>query len=235
MSVVIGIVPDIDGDYSRGKNTYVRAIEEAGATALIIPYSTSKDVWEEYSRICDGFIFAGGVDIAPRHYGEERSPALEEVNERRDEFEFNLFEVLIKSEKPIFGICRGMQFLNVAFGGTLYQDIPTELKTDIIHRAKKGEDFARHSVKVVADTPLYDILSGKVFEVNSVHHQGVKELGNGLVGAAYSSDGLVEAFYHESHPCLFAVQWHPELTVFECENSKALFKSLKDAALKAKE
>ena len=232
MSVIIGIVPDVDGDFSRGKGTYVRAVESVGSTALILPYSTSKDAWEDYSRVCDGFIFAGGVDIDPRRYCEEQKPTTEEINPKRDEIEFNLFNVLVKSGKPILGICRGMQLINVALGGTLYQDIKTELKTDIIHRAPKGEKYASHTVRAVPNTPLRNMLGVEFFDVNSVHHQAVKGLGNGLVSAAYSDDGLTEAFYHESHPYLFAVQWHPELTILDCEKSKSIFKSLKDAALK---
>lgn len=158
----------------------------------------------------DGLLLSGGVDIDPQSYGD----AL--VNERwrgqldRDRFELALFREALAQKLPILGVCRGMQFINVAYGGTLWQDIPSLRPMSVLHRNQELYDGLTHELEVVPDTFLAEIFGTDTTIVNSVHHQGIKTLGQGLTAIAYAQDGLIEAVM--SHPAdnVVGVQWHPE-------------------------
>lgn len=149
----------------------------------------------------DGLILCGGCDIHPSHYGEPIDGSLE-IRPDRDEAEFAQVKAYVAAGKPIFGICRGLQVLNVYFGGSLYQDL------EDAHIHTNQEDYATAHDVTAVDGGLCHGLYGKAFAVNSYHHQGVKVLGDGLRADAHSGE-LVEAFVHESQPVM-AVQWHPE-------------------------
>lgn len=182
-----------------GTNTpdpYVAAVEIAGG---IPDYQYCPAYREEY----DGLLLTGGADLEPERYGQAVNGSVA-MDAARDEAEWKLVDAFLQAGKPIFGICRGCQLLNVYFGGSLHQDIETKAR----HRIDPKVPYPVHGV--VAEDPLLEGLYGKEFSVNSCHHQAVDKLGAGLrITAHCPEDGVVEAFVHESLPVL-AVQWHPE-------------------------
>lgn len=223
MAPIIGIFPNVEnGEKSSVQNTYVYAIKNSGGTALMLPYTKSSEDIERFVELCDGFLFTGGVDVEPIRYGEEKSPFCGECAPMRDEIELLGFSVALGSGKPILAICRGCQLINVALGGTLYQDIESEYKTDVRHRLSDGNYSHAHSVKLIQDSPLHGIIGEDFMTVNSMHHQAVKRLGDGLFAEAVSHDGIVEAIYMKNRSFLHGVQWHPERTLGD-GYSKKLF------------
>lgn len=184
---------------------YSSAIIKCGGIPLVIPYcepTFTDNMLEGF----DGLMLIGGGDISPIMYGEENRNS-KNTNEELDRFHMALVTSARKKGIPILGICRGLQVLNIAYGGTLYQDIEKEKEHSINHRRIESPYEATHEVELVEGTKLYSILKKKHIGVNSLHHQGVNTLGFGLKAAAYAPDGLIEAFEGEN---VFAVQWHPE-------------------------
>ena len=164
------------------------------------------DITEETARQlalrADGLFLSGGMDVSPRCYGEELLSACGETDEKRDQLEKHLLRAFIDQKKPILGICRGCQMINVFFGGTLFQDISSQ--TGFLHPYD-----SIHTVTAVQGSLIHGLF-GENFTVNSLHHQAVKTLGNGLIATAYADNGpFVEAYVHESLP-IFCTQWHPE-------------------------
>jgi putative glutamine amidotransferase len=186
----------------------------------------------------DGLLLAGGVDVDPVRYGEAPVNATVETNAGRDVLDFELFARAGRNGAAVFGICRGLQVVNVALGGTLWQDLPTQRPHGVRHSFDRREGFARehlaHSVRAARVAPALLPFARIVAEadgalVNSRHHQAVKDLAPGLVPLAASPDDLVEAFAREAGPFLAAVQWHPENLVQRADQ-KALFEEFFDAA-----
>ena len=210
---------------------YCNAVKGSGADFRVLKWSTDEQVMNEYISACDGFIFTGGGDVDPSRYGEERIPECEEPLFERDEFELRFFSVVLGSRKPVLAICRGFQVLNVAFGGTLWQDIPSQVKNTYQHQPSPLEMIGErtHNAVIVQNTKLQSILNTNKLKVNSMHHQAVKELGMGLTLSAVSTDGIPEGFELAGHPFLVAVQWHPEW-LFPQEDSYALFSALISAS-----
>lgn len=211
MKPIIGIFMQIDND---GKHMlmpqYITAVQGSGGFPILLPYTTSDEDVERYVSMCDGFIYTGGYDIDPKHYNEPRDEMCGEHEPYRDDIELRSFGPIFESGKPILGICRGEQLINVALGGTLYQDIPSQLGEKFPHRQAEPPLSPSHSVRVLPDTPLYELVGRDEIVANSFHHQSVKKLGEGLEVMAYAEDGIIEAFRHKSHPFLWAFQWHPE-------------------------
>ena len=211
MRPIIGILAEIDAERcARVQYTYVSAIEKAGGMPLLLPYITDSEDLERFAAICDGFFFTGGADIDPRRYGEETSPFCGSVCYFRDEVEFNAFNEIIKTDKPILAVCRGAQLVNAALGGTLYQDIPSETDTPIRHRQTADKNKPSHGVNILPDTPLFSLIGKEWMTANSFHHQAIKKLGEGLKVMATADDGIIEAVYHTEKSYLMAYQWHPE-------------------------
>lgn len=200
-----------DNGVTELKPKYASSVIRAGGIPLCAPYTTNLSVIEEYAKMFDGFIFSGGKDIDPSRYGEEFLNDTISVQKLRDEFELNALKILYKTNKPILGICRGAQLINVYLGGTLYQDIPSQIETNITHRQVEPKNSFSHSITVDEDSPLYNLAKASTKKVNSFHHQSVKSVGKDLKVMATSNDGVIEALYSKTHKYLRLYQWHPEL------------------------
>ena len=211
MKPIIGVLSAIDDEYVLTMpGAYATAIEKSGGLPLILPYIEDEAALRDFVALCDGFCFTGGVDILPARYGEATSPACGTVQEHRDVLELRVFDLILPTGKPLFGICRGAQVFNVALGGTLYQDLPSERPSNIAHRQTEEKFSPSHEVCVLPDTPLHALVGTERITANSFHHQAVKTLGKDLVPMACADDGVIEGFYHATHPYLRAYQWHPE-------------------------
>jgi putative glutamine amidotransferase len=192
-------------------DAYIKSVCGAGAAPLIIPVTDNREVIDSILDICGGIILTGGVDISPLAYGEEPIRGLGKQSPQRDAFEVLLFRRALERSYPIFGICRGMQLINVALGGTLYQNIEDVPDFTIQHNQKACRHVVTHHVDIEVDSYLFDAL-GKKCLVNSWHHQAIKDVALGLRVTARSRDGLIEAVESNSRdmPPIVGVQWHPE-------------------------
>lgn len=225
MRPVIGVVPlfDEEKDSVWMVPGYLSGIEEAGGLPLILPFTAKEEEVEEAAALCNGFLFTGGHDVAPSVYGQERKQTCGPSCNVRDALEKKLFQTALENNKPVFGICRGIQMINALCGGTLYQDLPTEYACRVEHHMEPPYDRTAHQVEIVPDTPLSGWLRQASIGVNSYHHQAVKQLGSGLKPMAFSEDGLVEAVYMPEQKFVAAVQWHPEFSYQKEESSRILF------------
>jgi putative glutamine amidotransferase len=192
-------------------------VARAGAAPLLIPNLTDKTLLRTFYDLFDGLLLSGGEDVDPAHYGEARHEKCGPVSPDRDEVELTLTRWAIVEGKPLLAICRGIQVLNVALGGSLYQDIQAQVQGAGKHdwRAGTPRNDLSHTVMVVPQTRLAHILGalnspGPLYWVNSLHHQAIKDVAPGLTVAARAPDGIVEAVEVEGHPFAIGVQWHPE-------------------------
>ncbi|MGD1995808.1 MAG: gamma-glutamyl-gamma-aminobutyrate hydrolase family protein [Anaerolineae bacterium] len=192
--------------------TYVQAVRRVGGLSLILsPVVDEEEAGLLLSRL-DGLILSGGGDVAPARYGEEEDPAVQGVDPQRDRSELALTRRALGTGLPVLAICRGVQVLNVVLGGTLYQDISTQLPHSLPHLPADGEPrgAAAHPVRLAADSRLRAILGTEEVRVNSSHHQAAKDVGEGLVVTARAPDGVIEGLEYPPHPFCIGVQWHPE-------------------------
>ena len=193
-----------DGEFFSLKVLYVELVERYGGFPFLIFPTRDKRVQSEYTRMIDGLILSGGRDIHPSYYGEKVQYKVDLLNRLRPEFEIGLLREFIPTRKPVLGVCYGVQLMNVVCGGTLYQDIPSQIPKAARHEG------ARHSITVYEDTRLFKLVRESSFEVNSHHHQSVKKLGKGFTCSALALDGIIEAIELKNHPFFIGVQWHPE-------------------------
>jgi putative glutamine amidotransferase len=191
---------------------YMKAIEAADGIPVMLPMNADETAIHAIADKFDGFLFTGGQDVNPHLYGEEKSPLCGEICDERDALESLLFQRVIELDKPVFGICRGLQLINVMLGGTLYQDLPSERKSSvqIEHSQTPPYDRPVHRITVEAGSPLFQMLKTESLMVNSYHHQGIKQLSSLLMPIAYAEDGLIEAACMPEKTFVCAVQWHPE-------------------------
>ena len=210
--IVIGLTPQGDGvkGYSTSPD-YVRALTSLGAIAITLPSITDNDeLLRDALSICDGIILTGGPDVRPSLFGEKIIPSCGAINDERDALEIKLYHMAMSADMPILGICRGVQVMNIAEGGNIYQDIYSQASTSLVHHTLDSQR-AFHSVALPDKRVLEKIgFSQDSFTVNSYHHQSVKDLADGYVAAAYSPDGLIEAIYMPNRHFVAGVQWHPE-------------------------
>jgi putative glutamine amidotransferase len=205
--------------------TYVRTLENLGALPVLIPLQMSKSTLQGIFERLDGLMLPGGEDMDPSTYGAERHPQLGATDKERDRTELLLTEWALAEGMPLLGVCRGVQVINVACGGTLYQDLHSE-RPDFAKHDYFPPTYERfrisHGIKIEADSRLAHAL-GAGHEVNSMHHQGIARLGNGLRPVAVTEDGLVEAVEVPELPFVVGVQWHPEELARTDPHSSSLF------------
>ena len=210
---------------------YISALIEAGGAPVLIPSGQTVDARQSLFGRLDGLLLTGGGDIAIERYNGEFHPHVESVDPERDALEFALLLAAAESGKPFLGICRGFQVVNVALGGTLYTHIQDQFPGALKHDFDSGSQrqFLAHEVKVEDGSRLAGILNETRFNVNSLHHQGVKDLSPAIRPTAFATDGLVEAVELPGHPFGMAVQWHPEWLTDQ-PASRRLFRAFVDAA-----
>lgn len=216
---VIGLVPDVDLYRNRGVDFVryflyaenCRRLYEAGAQPLVLPYPPQGQSLDTLLGLMDGLMLIGGdFDIDPRRFGEEPVAELGTLKPDRNAFEFRLYEQARELDMPVLGICAGMQLINVAAGGTLYQDLKSQRPEGLDHEQKHNRKVQAHAVDIMQDSMLQKICGVEPLDVNSTHHQAVKQLGQGLRAAAISEDGLIEAIEATARSFCLGVQWHPE-------------------------
>jgi putative glutamine amidotransferase len=209
---------------------YVMAVQQAGGIPILLPPQLSVVAREELWRRLDALVLTGGGDLDPARFGEARHRTVYDVSAARDELETDLTRRALAEDVPLLAICRGIQVLNVVLGGTLYQDIPSDLRSPIEHSQKERRDQPTHAVKVQEGSRLAEILGRLEVDVNSFHHQAVKDLGSRLKMVGMASDGVIEAAEVTDHPFAVAVQWHPEDLVAHDRAARGIFRALVEAA-----
>jgi putative glutamine amidotransferase len=230
---ISGVIRTWDGAERTGVNaTYVKSVLAAGGVPLVLSPLIGPTYAARALDGADGLLLTGGEDIHPAWYHAEPSPHLYPPSRERDLFELALFGVARQLGLPILGICRGIQLVNVAMGGTLFQDLPSE-RPDALDHNPKAERIARtHALRLTPGSRAAGALGTVTLAVNSFHHQAVRDLANGLVATGWSEDGLIEAVETgPGAPWMLAVQWHPEEAYAEADApERGLFRALIEEA-----
>lgn len=231
---IIGVMPLID--YERSSYWlvpgYMQGIIEAGGIPVMLPLTDDIQILNQISEKCGGFLFTGGQDVSPELYGEEPLPQCGESSSERDSMEKIILNRAIKLDKPVLGICRGIQLINAVLGGTLYQDLPSQMNSDLEHHQKPPYDKPIHNVAIIKSTPLHALLETDILAVNSYHHQAVKDLSDNLLPMAKATDGVIEALYMPNKKFIWGIQWHPEFSHSSDSASKKIFLKFVNAARK---
>ncbi|MCY0869472.1 MAG: gamma-glutamyl-gamma-aminobutyrate hydrolase family protein [Firmicutes bacterium] len=214
---------------------YADGIMMAGGIPLALPNlaigaDESGMLVEDLADAIDGLLLTGGEDVDPQMFGEEPRHGLGEISPIRDRFESALLQAMLRRDKPIFGICRGIQLMNAALGGTLYQDLSRQWAGSLQHSQRAPRDHLAHAVTISPDSNLRGILGSDQVGVNTFHHQAIHGLAPGFVATAVSSDGLIEAFEMVGRPHVFGVQWHPENLWRKHPLHRRLFTAFVDSA-----
>ena len=221
----------LGGQASAVPQSYIRALVKSGAGSLILPVSDDRQaLWAAFRRI-DGLLLIGGPDVAPHHYRQTPLPGLRRVTPERDGMELMLVPWALAAGMPVLCICRGLQLLNVALGGTLWQDLATQVPQALKHDYHPGykESYLAHRVRLESGGLLDAVCGSRDLMVNSLHHQAIDRLGDGLRVAAWAPDGIVEAVIIDELTWGVGVQWHPEWLVDEDGAMLALFRAFRDA------
>ncbi|MEE8448457.1 MAG: gamma-glutamyl-gamma-aminobutyrate hydrolase family protein [Thermodesulfobacteriota bacterium] len=191
--------------------TYINAVSQVGGLALILPINLEKDVLEQMGEMIQGLLISGGGhDVDPRLYGESKMAELGRINQERTGFELAIARIVLEMGKPILGICNGLQVINVAAGGSLHQDIASQIKGSLPHRQSSPRNEIAHDVFILPGSRLREIIGAERIEVNSLHHQAVKGLGEGFQVNAVAADGVIEGIEKTGSHFVMGVQWHPE-------------------------
>lgn len=235
---VIGITPshNTENDDISLRPTYIRAIMAAGGLPILLPLEISDDDLGQFVRLCNGFLFSGGPDPHPFLFGEETQSNCGNVSAARDRMELRLLKAAMADRKPILGICRGIQLINVGLGGDIYQDIPSQTVSEfpIAHKQPFYYNMPSHHVDVAAGTLLSGLAGGRGrIEVNSMHHQAVRRPAPGLIVSGSAPDGLIEALEKPDYPFLLGVQWHPEYLWQNNETAANIFSAFVHACYPA--
>ena len=223
MNPIIGITMHPSEGRQQINDAYIDSIIQAGGIPLCIPI-IQHGINEVLSKV-DGLLLIGGYDVNPKYFDEDPHPKIGRIETDRDESDFALLQQALTLNMPVLAICRGIQVLNVQLGGSLYQDIPSQVDGAIQHTQNSARKEKVHHIEVLEDTKLHSIV-GEHIMTNSFHHQSVKELGEGLIISAKTNDGIVEAIEHPNYTFCLGVQWHPEeLAIHGDSPSKKLFEA----------
>ncbi len=211
-------------------DSYIRALLKIDAIPLIIPVIQSRKILEHFFQMIDGLLLIGGPDLDPVHYNQVAHAGLRKVTPDRDNMEMQVSLWALEADLPIMAICRGIQVLNVATGGTLWQDIASQLPNAAKHDyfPDYPKDFLAHTVKPLQDSRLAGIIGDNEASVNSLHHQAIDKLGQGLRPVAYAPDEIIEAVVGIDASWILGVQWHPEWLVESDQRMLNLFKTFGD-------
>lgn len=222
---LIGLVPLMD--YQRASYWmlpgYMQGIEQAGGVPVMLPLTDDDAALARLADTCDGFLLTGGQDVEPAVYGAAQTSLCGEISPQRDAMERKLLTLARAQDKPVLGICRGIQFLNAALGGTLWQDLPVEYPSEVNHHQTGAYEAPIHTVRLLPGTPLADLLGKDTLPVNSYHHQAIHTLAPGLTAMASAPDGIIEAVYEPGKRFVWVVQWHPEFSYKVNEDSSKIF------------
>jgi len=238
---LIGITADLSEHRSQGAQEptlflpqrYYHAVQQTDGMALIVPPVASRSVLRRVLQRLDGLLISGGnFDIHPSYYGEKPISALGVIKKERTEFELELVELALNQDLPLLGICGGTQAINVALGGTLYQDIATQLPSASKHELRTIKHRGSHLIEIHSGTRLRRILQHRALEVNTSHHQAIKAVGRGLVVNATAEDGLIEGIESTNHRFVLGVQWHPEVSALKDRYQRRIFSSFISSAAK---
>ncbi|HSJ53148.1 MAG TPA: gamma-glutamyl-gamma-aminobutyrate hydrolase family protein, partial [Anaerolineae bacterium] len=212
--------------------TYVDAVARAGGAPLLIPHLADESLLRALYERLDGLLLTGGEDIDPIHFGEPIHEKCGSISAERDSTELRLTRWAAAEGKPVLAICRGIQVLNVALGGSLYQDIAAQLSKARRHDWYPGfpRNHLAHSAQIAPGTRLATIAGTETLQVNSLHHQSLKDVAPGLVVTAVAPDGVVEAVEASEHPFALGVQWHPEELAGEDARARRLFVAFVEAS-----
>ena len=222
MRPVIGITcsltasPIGDSIYALERNIvardYASAIEHAGGTPLLVPHVEDMECIDRYLGVLDGLVLSGGGDIDPLLFGQEPHQNMGSVDRVRDEMEFQLTQEALDQDLPILAICRGIQMLNVAAGGTIYQDIAAEMPQPTLRHSQTGAGwYASHTIDILSDSRLFQVFGSPIARVNSFHHQAVRDVAEGFIVTAKAKDNVIEAIESPTHRFALGVQCHPEM------------------------
>ncbi len=232
MAPIIGITfrKDVKNDPD---NNYIRAVKEHGG----IPVTLYPGVSQGDSMAIDGLLLTGGGDIHPKHFNQAYHPSLKYVSKARDALELKLCREAIGANLPVFGICRGIQIMNVAMHGSLYQDVPSQFIDPLTHPAKNFNEDSEHKIEIEPNSRLCELIGKRGDTVNSAHHQAVDKIGEGFVITARAADGVIEAIEAPSKRFMLGVQYHPERMIATPEfheHSRKLFEAFIQAASDSK-
>jgi len=240
---VIGITCYLDYDdpkrkypfvfaFDYAKRQYYLAVQDTGAVPVILPNIEKLSLVDEYVEVLDGLLLAGGGDVHPSFFSERIRAKNLSIKIERDRFEMALAKKALRKKLPILGICRGFQVINIALGGTIFQDLSLRKEKTLNHKPEKVIRFKRkHKVKIKEDSKLYSIVKEKQILVNTSHHQIIKDVAPGLSASAWSEDGVIEALEGKGKEFLISVQWHPE-AMLKHPSSRALFRAFVKACRK---
>lgn len=218
---------EIEKSFSLVSNNYLTAVENAGGVPLFLSNTEDIEDIKSYLDIIDAVIFSGGEGVGTLKFGENPSKVISNINHSRDNFELALFKEAYNRDMPILGVCRGTQLINVALGGTLYQDIFSEIPGCHGHMPSEMQvcDLF-HRIDIEENSKLFDIFKTAHLEVNSFHHQAIKDLGEDLKVIAIAKDGVIEGIESLSRKFLIGVQWHPEDLTLKHDKFLKLFEAL---------
>ena len=224
---VIGLIPLYDDEKESYWMLpgYMKMLEAEKAIPVMLPLTSNEEELDFFLEICGGFLLTGGHDVSPSVYHAEREPWCGACCELRDEMERYILKKAVERDKAVLGICRGVQFMNACYGGSLYQDLTVEHAGGIDHHMKPPYNRVAHQVSLQKDSLLYQILGTEWLGVNSYHHQAIKQLSPHFQAMALSEDGLIEAICMPSKKFVAGVQWHPEFSYETDENSRKLVKA----------
>ncbi|HWM78130.1 MAG TPA: gamma-glutamyl-gamma-aminobutyrate hydrolase family protein [Methylomirabilota bacterium] len=231
VGVTMSMTIDATPERAYVNSAYLHAVQQAGGVPVLLPPQLSAASLERLGRGLDALLLTGGGDMDPAHFGESPHPSLYEVAPARDTLELGVIQSALDRKRPILAICRGIQVLNVALGGSLHQDVGTDPGTEVAHSQKEARDQTTHKITVTPGSRLARVMGADEVEVNSFHHQVIKSLGRGLTAVAWAPDHLIEGVELEDDMrWVLGVQWHPEHLTKDSEPARRLFAALVAAA-----